>query len=374
MKIFRDEFGVAHVNGKTEADVAYGAGWVTAADRGLLLQLIRGPARVAALDVPGLDPLALALSGKTLRAERRRRRRSSRTRSTRCAVQRSVGPKILALVNAYAAGINGYYRSKGIPATPFTANDVIASAALIAARFGTNGGQEAQNSMFLDALEERFGEADARRVFADLRESNDPESRRERAGLLPAADARRRPRPAAWCSTTAASRARRSPRLRSPRTRCSSARSSPRPGTRCSSPARRSATSSRSSSQRWSSPAPASTCAAPCSRGCRSCSSAAVRTSPGAPRRRRRTTSTCSSRRCAETTSTTCTAASASRCGGSSSGRSRSRVSPTSRSRTTRRRTALSSGTRRSEASESPSRSSARRAVASCSRRRRSTT
>ena len=64
VKIFRDEFGVAHVNGRTEADVAYGAGWVTAADRGLLLQLIRGPARVAALDVPGLDPLELALSGK----------------------------------------------------------------------------------------------------------------------------------------------------------------------------------------------------------------------------------------------------------------------------------------------------------------------
>ena len=65
VKIVRDDFGVAHVNGKTEADVAYGAGWVTAADRGLLLQLIRGPARIAALDVPGLDPLALALSGKS---------------------------------------------------------------------------------------------------------------------------------------------------------------------------------------------------------------------------------------------------------------------------------------------------------------------
>src|SRR5262245_54043107 len=38
--IFRDSFGVAHVNGRTQADVAYGAGWVTAADRGLLLQLI----------------------------------------------------------------------------------------------------------------------------------------------------------------------------------------------------------------------------------------------------------------------------------------------------------------------------------------------
>ncbi len=63
--IVRDSFGVAQVTGKTEADVAFGAGWVTAADRGLLLQLIRGPARVAALDVPGLDPLALALTGKT---------------------------------------------------------------------------------------------------------------------------------------------------------------------------------------------------------------------------------------------------------------------------------------------------------------------
>jgi acyl-homoserine lactone acylase PvdQ len=184
VKIFRDEFGVAHVNGKTEADVAYGAGWVTAADRGLLLQLIRGPARVAALDVPGLDPLALALSGKSFvpsaQAEAFLSNQIDAVRS-----QRSIGPKILALVNAYAAGITGYYRAKGIPATPFTANDVIASAALIAARFGTNGGQEAQNSMFLDALAGRLGEADARRVFADLREANDPESAVSVPGSFP---------------------------------------------------------------------------------------------------------------------------------------------------------------------------------------------
>ena len=184
VRIFRDEFGVAHVNGKTEADVAYGAGWVTAADRGLLLQLIRGPARVAALDVPGLDPLALALSGKTFvpsaQAEAFLSNQIDAVRS-----QRTIGPKILALVNAYAAGINGYYRAKGIPATPFTANDVIASAALIAARFGTNGGQEVQNSMFLDALAGRLGDADARRVFADLREANDPESAVSVPGSFP---------------------------------------------------------------------------------------------------------------------------------------------------------------------------------------------
>ena len=175
VKIFRDEFGVAHVNGRTEADVAFGAGWVTAADRGLLLQLIRGPARIAALDVPGLDPLALALSGKSFvpsaEAEAFLSNQIDAVRS-----QRAVGPKIVALVNAYAAGINAYYRAREIPTEPFTANDVVASAALIAARFGTNGGQEAQNAMFLDALGERLGAADARSVFADLREANNVEA------------------------------------------------------------------------------------------------------------------------------------------------------------------------------------------------------
>ena len=182
--VVRDSFGVAHVTGKTQADVAYGAGWVTAADRGLLLQLIRGPARIAALDVPGLDPLALALSGKTFvpspQAEAFLANQIDALRS-----QGAVGRKLLALVNAYAAGVNGYYRAKGIPEQRFTANDVVASAALIAARFGTNGGQEARNAMFLDALGDRLGGADARRVFADLREANDPEAPVSVPGTFP---------------------------------------------------------------------------------------------------------------------------------------------------------------------------------------------
>jgi acyl-homoserine lactone acylase PvdQ len=182
--ILRDRFGVAHVTGRTEAHVAYGAGWVTAADRGLLLQLIRGPARVSALDVPGLDPLALALSGRTFvpsaEAEAFLANQLDAVRS-----QGAEGQRLLRLINAYAAGINGYYRARGIPAASFTANDVVASAALIAARFGTNGGQEVANAMFLDALEKRFGEADARRVFADLREANDPEAPVSVPGTFP---------------------------------------------------------------------------------------------------------------------------------------------------------------------------------------------
>jgi acyl-homoserine lactone acylase PvdQ len=173
--IARDRFGVAHVFGTSQANVSFGDGWVTAADRGLLLSLIRGPARVAALDVPGLDPLGLALSGKTFVP-------SPQTEAYLAnqvdALKASgpVGRRVVAIVQSYVQGINAYYKSKGIPEPAYTANDVIAASALIAARFGANGGQEVRNSMFLSALEQRLGAEKGLQVFQDLRESNDPEA------------------------------------------------------------------------------------------------------------------------------------------------------------------------------------------------------
>ena len=115
--IVRDSFGVAHVTGRTEADVAFGAGWVTAADRGVLLQLIRGPARIAALDVPGLDPFALALSGATFEpsaeAEAIPPNQLDALRS-----QRAVGRRISTFADWYTAGINAWYRARASPQRP----------------------------------------------------------------------------------------------------------------------------------------------------------------------------------------------------------------------------------------------------------------
>ena len=174
-RILRDGFGVPHVFGKTQADVMYGAGWATAEDRGLLLGLIRGPSRVAALDIPGLDPIALALSGRSFVP-------SAQTEAYLAkqvdALNQSgpVGRSMVAIVNAYVKGINGYYRAKGIPVVPYTANDVVAAAALIAARFGANGGDEPRRSEFLGALQRDFGAAKGRSIWDDLREANDPET------------------------------------------------------------------------------------------------------------------------------------------------------------------------------------------------------
>ena len=88
LKLIYDSYGIPHVYGKTRADVAFGAGWATARDRGLLLQLGRGPARVAVADVPGIDAFALVTSAQSFvpeprdRGARDRRRRTCSSRPT----------------------------------------------------------------------------------------------------------------------------------------------------------------------------------------------------------------------------------------------------------------------------------------------------
>ena len=73
LTITRDRWGVPHIKGTTAEDVAFGAGWATAADRQLIMELLRGPGRIAALDAPGVNAFAFALSGRTFRPSAARR-------------------------------------------------------------------------------------------------------------------------------------------------------------------------------------------------------------------------------------------------------------------------------------------------------------
>ena len=182
--IERDRWGVPHVTGKTAADVAFGAGWVTVEDRGLLLELIRGPARAAALDIPGISPVELALSGKTLVPSAQ----GEALLSKQIELLRKTGPRgrtLLTVMQAYVAGLNAAYRKQGTLVTPYTLRDVVAVGALLAARFGANGGSEPRRAMFLDALSDRFGAVRGRAIFDDLRAANDAESPVIAAGRFP---------------------------------------------------------------------------------------------------------------------------------------------------------------------------------------------
>lgn len=57
--IYRDRFDVPYVYGKTRDDVTWGAGWVLAEDRGLLLEEARYISLLAAIGAPGLSAINL---------------------------------------------------------------------------------------------------------------------------------------------------------------------------------------------------------------------------------------------------------------------------------------------------------------------------
>ena len=117
VRIVRDRWNVPHITGRTRADVAWGAGWVTIEDRYLLIGLARNATALAALDVPGLDPFGVALSGQ--RFEPSRQTKAFLARQT--GLLRRQGPKgrqLLRDIDAYIAGGNAYYRATTAPTSP----------------------------------------------------------------------------------------------------------------------------------------------------------------------------------------------------------------------------------------------------------------
>jgi acyl-homoserine lactone acylase PvdQ len=174
--IRRDRWGVPHVEGRTRADVTFGAGWVTAEDRQLIIELLRGPGRIAALDVPGIDAFALALSGRAFEPSPQAELALLQQYDL-LGARGPEGRQAIKDIDSYIAGINAYYRRAGYPLKPWTRADVVAVAALVGAVFGAGGGDEVRRSQLLALLQGRLGGEEGRRVWEDLRQRDDPEAR-----------------------------------------------------------------------------------------------------------------------------------------------------------------------------------------------------
>ena len=178
LTILRDGFDVPHIYGRTRDDVMFGSGWVAAEDRGLLMEEARGPARVAALDIPGLDGFKLLTSLRTFIP-------SVQTEAfihaqvkvlTRMGAK---GRRVLRDFQDWIAGINAYYlrnRPAGSRPAPWTIDDAIAVFSFIGAIFGHGGGDEVRNSDLLASLQARLGQRPGLAAFRDLRRVNDPEA------------------------------------------------------------------------------------------------------------------------------------------------------------------------------------------------------
>jgi acyl-homoserine lactone acylase PvdQ len=175
LRIERDGFDVPHIFSSSRDDVMFGSGWVAAEDRGVLIEILRGPGRLAAIDPPGIN--AFAIAGSLRRFEPSAQTEQFLARQT--ALLENAGPKgqrVLADIRNYVAGINAYRQQTGSSIPPWTETDVLAVASLIAAIFGKGGGDEARRAELLSALAQRLDEQRGQTVWDDLRELQDPET------------------------------------------------------------------------------------------------------------------------------------------------------------------------------------------------------
>jgi hypothetical protein len=174
--IVYDSYGVPHITGKTREDLAFGAGWVTARDRGLLIQLGRGPARVAVADVPGIDAFGLVTSGQSFVPSAQTEQLLTDQANLIVRTYGKEGREIIAEAQAEADGINAYWAANHIDQKPATVNDVIAVTAFIGSIFGAGGGAEATNAQFLSELQNHMGTGVGREAWDDAMLFNDPEA------------------------------------------------------------------------------------------------------------------------------------------------------------------------------------------------------
>lgn len=176
LELIYDAYGVPHITGETRADVAFGAGWVTARDRGLLLQLARGPARAAVADVPNLDAFSLVTSGQSFVPSPEAEALVTAQRELLVETYGDEGREILADAEAGAEGANAYWAATGQDVTPVTANDVIAATAFIGSIFGAGGGGEARNADLLARLQDGLGTVRGTEAWEDAMLTDDPEA------------------------------------------------------------------------------------------------------------------------------------------------------------------------------------------------------
>ncbi len=173
--IKRDENEVAHIDAPTRADVMFGIGYVTAEDRTLLMDLLRNPGRVAAVDAPGLNAFNLALNFGQFTPSQQ----TEDFLAAQVKVLEDVGPEgqqIITDIDNYLDGINAWRAFAHVSGRPWNRNDVVAVAAMIGAVFGRGGGDEARRSELLSALQNRLGRREGFEVWNDLRQQKDPEA------------------------------------------------------------------------------------------------------------------------------------------------------------------------------------------------------
>ncbi|MDT0618203.1 penicillin acylase family protein [Salinisphaera sp. P385] len=188
--------GVPHIFGDTRADALFGTGYVTAADRLFLLDVLRRAGRGELSKF--LGPADFSFDRDIAFAAPYREADRTRQITETAAKFGAAGEQVLADVQAFVDGLNTYvaevrtsaqlqaagtsklpieYLALGVELQDFTREDVHAIATLIQSIFAGGGGGEADNVRLLHALADQTADAaTACRLWRDIRHALDPAS------------------------------------------------------------------------------------------------------------------------------------------------------------------------------------------------------
>jgi acyl-homoserine lactone acylase PvdQ len=191
--IVRDKgFGVPHIYGATRAGAMFGAGYAAATDRLFFIDVLRHLGRAQLSSFAGGAPGNRAMDQEQW----------SLAPSTEGDLQHQIdqfddlygaeGRQLQTDLDNYVAGINQYISEAKLDPTKMPAEyaatnhplgadawkgtDIIATASLVGAIFGKGGGHELEMAQFLQRLQDRFGDADGRRLWEQLAAFDDPEA------------------------------------------------------------------------------------------------------------------------------------------------------------------------------------------------------
>jgi acyl-homoserine lactone acylase PvdQ len=182
--VVRDgRWGEPAIYGASDADMAFGAGFVAAEDRLAIMELLRALGRAEAFDLLGTVPAWLA-DAEVARVYGYTEEEFAAMIERLPQEYGPVGADVKTILEAYVAGINEYIATAArgeapLPAgladlgiaspAPWRTTDVVAVVSIVRALFGAGGGSELTNAATLAALAKDFGPEGGRRVYEDLR-------------------------------------------------------------------------------------------------------------------------------------------------------------------------------------------------------------
>src|SRR6516162_8260002 len=186
--IYRDQHDIPHIYGKTDAALAFGAGYAQAQDRLFLMDVLRhyGAGTLTSFLGPSCadeqmdhDELLLAPYPTAQANAQVNALPAEYGAQGRLAVQ---------MIREYVQGINAYitkaltdpallpveYPLLHLLLKPWTPADVVGVAGLIGGIFGDGGGGEIRNAALLRYLQGQLGRSAGSTAFGDFKEQNDP--------------------------------------------------------------------------------------------------------------------------------------------------------------------------------------------------------